>query len=60
MAVSVPSLPKVTLDAQFSVTIGWTSSTTTFTFLTASVFANNSPTPEAPKIHVSTGLSFVT
>ena len=35
---------------QFSVTIGFTSSTATVTFRTASVFAISSPMPDAPKI----------
>lgn len=37
-------------DLQFSVTIGFTSSTTTLTFLTAKVFARSSPTPEEPMV----------
>lgn len=36
------------LNAQFSVTIGFTSNTTTVTFRTASVLAINSPIPDAP------------
>ncbi len=34
--------------AQFSVTIGFTSRTTTVTLRTAKVFASSSPIPEAP------------
>lgn len=38
----------VTGHAQFSVTMGFTSRTTTVTLRTARVFASNSPIPEAP------------
>ena len=39
-------------DKQFSVTIGFTSRTITFTFRTAKVFASNSPIPDAPAIPI--------